>query len=133
MGCYDRAELCETFGCYILNELNGAIRKESTGLDRDDCLDILENIEAPEIERKHKNLVNAFKKSRLKITLKTNVTFADSVDVRLNLKEKIYYKPYRKQNSNPTCFKKYSNNPPNIIRDFKTYHLTKMYMKKLCL
>lgn len=112
MGCYDRAEACETFGCYILNKLSVAIRKESIGLDRDDGLDILENIEAPKIERKHRNLVNAFKKSRLKITLKTNVTFADSADVRLNLKEKIYYKPYRKQNSNPTCFKKYSKNPP---------------------
>lgn len=76
---FDRAEPCEIFGCYILNERSGAIRKESIGLDRDDSLDILENIEAPEIERKHRNLVNAFKNSRLKITLKTNVTFADSL------------------------------------------------------
>ena len=50
MGCYDRAEVCELVGCYILNQLSTVMRKELIGLYRDDSLDIMKNISGPEIE-----------------------------------------------------------------------------------
>ena len=50
MGCYDGAEVCELVGCYILNQLSIAMRKELVGLYRDDGLGIMKNMSGPEIE-----------------------------------------------------------------------------------
>ena len=49
MGCYDRAEVCELVGCYILNQLSTVMR-ELVGLYRDDSLGIMKNMSGPEIE-----------------------------------------------------------------------------------
>ena len=41
MGCFDGAELCELIGVYILHMLRTVMRKENTGLYRDDGPSIL--------------------------------------------------------------------------------------------
>ena len=54
MSCYDRAEMCELVGTYLLNQLKVIIAKESMGLHRDDGLRIFKNMSGPEVERKKK-------------------------------------------------------------------------------
>ena len=44
MDSYDRAEICELIGTYLVNQINNFISKESIGLIRDDELLIFKNI-----------------------------------------------------------------------------------------
>ena len=115
MGCNDGVEICETTGCYILHQLGSIINKNSCGLYRDDGLGIFENLSGPQIESKRKQIIKLFKSFGLNITIKTNLTSADFLDVRLNLKDGTY-EPYRKSSSNPLYIHKNSNHPTNIIR-----------------
>ena len=86
------------------------------GLYRYDGLGILKNLSGPDIERKRKLILKVFKNCGLNITIKTNSTSVDFLDVRFNLKDNTY-EPYRKPNSDPIYINKQSNHPPNIIRD----------------
>ena len=61
MGCYDGAEICELVGCYILNQLSTAMRKELVGLYRNDGLGIIKIMSETEIERKRKQIIKIFK------------------------------------------------------------------------
>ena len=116
MGCNDGAEICETTGCYFLHQLGSIVNKNSCGLYRGDGLGIFENLSGPQMESKRKQIIKLFKSFGLNIKIKTNLTSADFLHVRLNLKDGTY-EPYRKQNSNPLYIHKNSNHPPNIIRD----------------
>ena len=84
----------------MLNELSSVIKKDSAGLYRDDGLGILKNLSGPDIERKRKEIIKVFKNCGLNITIKTNLTSVDFLDVRFNLKDNTY-EPYRKPNSDP--------------------------------
>ena len=125
MGCNDGAEICETTGCYILRQLGSIINQNSCGLYRDDGLGTFENLSGPQIESKCKQIIKLFKSFGLNITIKTNFTSVDFLDVRLNLKDGTY-EPYREPNSNPLYIHKNSNHPPNIIR-----HIPKSISKRL--
>ena len=116
MGCYDGAEVCELVGCYILNQLSTVMRNELVGLYRDDGLGIMKKMSGPEIERKRKQIIKIFKDCGLNITIKTNLTSVDFLDIRLNLRDNTY-QPYRKPNSEPIYINKSSNHPKNIIKD----------------
>ena len=116
MGCYDGAEVYEIVGCFMLNELSSFIKKDLAGLYRDDGLGILKNLSGPDIERKRKEIIKVFKNCGLNITIKTNLTSVDFLDVRFNLKDNTY-EPYRKPSSDTVYINKQSNHPPNIIRD----------------
>ena len=105
MVCYDGAEICELVGCYILNQLSTVIRKELVGLYRDDGLGIMKNMAAQEIERKRKQMIKIFKDCGSNITIKTNLTSVDFLDIRWNLRDNTY-QPYRKPNSEPIYIKK---------------------------
>ena len=52
----------------------------------------------------------------LNITIKTNLTSVDFLDIRLNLRDNTY-QPYRRPNSEPIYVNKSSNHPKNIIKD----------------
>ena len=119
MGCYDGAEVCELVGSYILNKLTTIMNIKDVGLYRDDGLGIFKNKSGPEIEKTKKGIVRIFKDCGLKITVKTNQTSVDFLDVRFDLKENTY-KPYRKPNNNPIYINKQSNHPPNIIKQLPT-------------
>ena len=47
MGCYDRAEVGELIGTYLLNQGKVAIAKENMGLYIDDGLGIFKNMSRP--------------------------------------------------------------------------------------
>ena len=49
MGCYDRAEVCELVGSFILNKLTSTINRSDIGLYRDDGLWIFQDILKPEV------------------------------------------------------------------------------------
>ena len=116
MGCYDEAEVCELVGCYILNQLSAVMRKELVGLYRDDGLDIMKKMSGPEIEQKRKQIIKIFKDCGLNITIKTNLTSVDFLDICLNLRDNTY-QPYRKPNNESICINKSSNHLKKIIKD----------------
>ena len=65
MDYYDRAEICELIGTYLLNQINNVISKESIGLIRDDELLIFKNMSVLEVEKKKEDLIRTFKTNRL--------------------------------------------------------------------
>ena len=111
MGCYDGAEVCELVGIYILNKLSNIIDKDSIGLNRDDGLGVFERLSGLQIERKRKNIIKVFKMCGLSITVITNITSVDFLDVTFNLKRDSY-QPFRKPNNEPKYIDISSNHPP---------------------
>ena len=65
MDCYDRAEIYELIGTYLLNQINNVISKESIGLIRDDELLIFKDMSFLEVEKKKVDLIRTFKTDRL--------------------------------------------------------------------
>ena len=57
IGCFDRAELCERIGIYILMKLQSALRKDNAGLYRDDGLGVTKELPDPEKEKKRKQII----------------------------------------------------------------------------
>ena len=68
MDSYDRAEICELIGTYLVNQINNFISKESIGLTRDDELLIFKNMSFLEVEKKKEDLIRTFKTDRLSTT-----------------------------------------------------------------
>ena len=65
MDSYDRAEICELIGTYLVNQINNFISKESIGLIRDDELLIFKDMSFLEVEKKKVDLIRTFKTDRL--------------------------------------------------------------------
>ena len=65
--------------------------------------------------KEKKEIIKIFKSFRLSITVTTNVTSANYLDVNFDLTEDIC-KPYRKPNDEPVYVNRHSNHPPNIER-----------------
>ena len=89
--------------------------QNNVGLYREDGLGIFRNLSRPNIERKKKEIIRIFKNFGLSITVTTNVTCADYLDVNFDL-TKYIYKPYRKPNDEPVYINRHSNHSPNIVR-----------------
>ena len=81
------------------------------------------NLSGPQADRKQ--MINLFKKFNLKITIETNLTITDFLDVTLDLQKNIYY-PYIKPNNETLYIHAQSNHPPSIIRQ-----LPKMISKRV--
>ena len=89
--------------------------QNNVGLYRDDGLGIFRNLSRPDIERKKKDIIKMFKSFGLSVTVTTNVTSANYLDVNFDLTKDIY-KPYRKPNDELVYIDRHSNHPPNILR-----------------
>ena len=89
--------------------------QNNVGLYRDDGLGIFRNLSRPDIERKKKDIIKMFKSFGLSVTVTTNVTSANYIDVNIDLTKDIY-KPYRKPNDELVYIDRHSNHPPNILR-----------------
>ena len=68
MGSYDRAEICELVGLYLLKPLSTVIGKSSVGLYRDDGLAAINNANGPKLDRIRKDINELFKEG-LSITV----------------------------------------------------------------
>ena len=116
MGCHDGAEICELVRTFVLNKISLIMREQNNvGLYRDDGLGIFRNLSRPNIGRKKKKIIKIFKSFGLSITVTTNVTSANYLDVNFDLTKDIY-KPYRKPNDELVYIDRHSNHPPNILR-----------------
>ena len=73
---------------------------------------IFRNLSRHNIDRKKKEIIKIFKSFGLSITVTTNVTSANYLDVNFNLTKDIY-KPYRKPNDEPVYINRH---PPKIVR-----------------
>ena len=61
IGSYDKAELCELVGLYILDILTKEFGHDKIGLYRDDGLGCFQNLSGPKSEKVNKKLCKIFK------------------------------------------------------------------------
>ena len=115
MGSYDRAEVCELVGLYILDILTKKFVHNKIGLYRDDGLGCFQILSDPEPEKVKKKLYKIFKQSGLSSTVECNLQITDFLDVTFDLRTDKYY-PYRKDNNQLLYINKQSNHPPTIIK-----------------
>ena len=99
MGSFDGAEVCELVGLYLLERLSDFLGKSEVGLYRDDGLAVVHNANGLKMDSLRKKIVALFQGEGLSITIDTNLTETDFLNVTLNLSNKTY-KPYRKPNNN---------------------------------
>ena len=96
MGGYDRAEICELVGIYILSRLSQRIKKENSRLCRDDGLTIIRNANGKQTDKTRKDIIKIFKEIRFKIDIKTNLKQADFLDVTFDFNAT--HRPLEKEN-----------------------------------
>ena len=125
MGSFDGAEICEIVGIYLMNELSKILKKENIGLYRDDGLAVIKTHSGRQIDVIRKKIIEVFKSNGLQITIETNLTITDFLDVTLDLNRATYY-PFRKPNDTPLFLNKKSNHPPGTIK-----HLSESVSKRL--
>ena len=113
-GSYDGAEVCELVGLFMLSLLTKKFGKDCVGLYRDDGLAVLPQ-SGPMAERARKDIIAIFDSEDLQITVETNLTKTDFLDVNFDLKNDKYY-PYRKVNNNPLYINAKSNHPPAVLK-----------------
>ena len=90
MGCHDGAEIFELVGTYILNKISPIMQEQNNvGLYRDDGLGIFRNLSRPYMERKKKEITKIFKSFGLSITVTTNATSANYLEVNFDLTKDI--------------------------------------------
>ena len=82
-GSHDGAEVCEPVGIYLLGQLSNIIYKENIGLYRDDGLSAIENANELKLDRLRKDVIAISHNEGLKITIDTNLTTTDFLDVTL--------------------------------------------------
>ena len=90
--------------------------KENVGLYRDDGFAAINSCSGPVLDRTRNNIIALFKKEGLNITIETNLTETDFLDVTFNLVTEKYL-PYGKRISNLLYINAKSNHPPTIIKD----------------
>ena len=108
MGSYNRAEICQLVGIYILTRLAAIIRKSDCGLYKDDGLVIVRNVNGHQIDRTRKSIIKIFKDFGFNIDIETNSKVVDFLDIIFDLKIGIY-KPYKKPNDRLLYINKSSN------------------------
>ena len=107
MGCYNGAEDCEILESYLWNLLGNILDKDLT---------IVTNLCGPEIERKRKAIIKLYKECGLNITIQTNLTIVNFLDVEMNL-DTGTYRPYRKPDNKLAYINRKSNHPPTMIKE----------------
>ena len=100
MGAYDRTEVCELVGSFLLYALSLKYNKTNIGLHRDDGLAVFRFFKSS---------------SDLKLIIKCNLNIADFLDVTLNFTHSTY-KPYHKPNDENCYIHKESNHPTSITK-----------------
>ena len=85
MGSYDRAEICELAGVFIVNHLGKTFGKENIGLYRHDGLAIIKNKSARLADKTRKDLYKVFEQFDLRITAEANLHVVNFLDVTFDL------------------------------------------------
>ena len=90
VGVYDRAEVCELVGTYMLNLLSREYNKNDFGLYRDVGLVVLKNKSGSQSEQAKKNIQKIFKEDGLDINIQCNMKIVNYLDVTFNLNDGTY-------------------------------------------
>ena len=85
MGTYNGAKVCELVGTLILSTLANSIPKENCSLYRDDGLIVMRNENGLKTDRITKGVFIILKVISFEIEIKTNLKFADCLDITCNL------------------------------------------------
>ena len=115
MGSYDGAEVSELVGLFILNRLKDRFG-EDVGLYRDDGLAVINTKSGRLCDKERKELIRIFDDFGLKITVLTNQTRTNFLDLTFDLTNGTY-RLHRKPNDEPLCISSSSNHPPCIIHE----------------
>ena len=115
MGSYDRAEVCDLVGLFVLNTLAEKFGKDNIGLYRDDGLAVIKGTSGRLADKSRKDLCAIFKKFGLRITAEVNHQVVNFLDITFNLRDEEYL-PYRKPNNDTLYIDSRSNHPPAIIQ-----------------
>ena len=115
MGSFDGAEICELVGILLLNELTNLLGRENVGLYRDDGLAIMDKATGPRLDKMRKDIIALFQQHGLKITIDTNLSTVEFLDVAFDLHRNRYY-PHRKPNDPPLYINASSNHPKSILK-----------------
>ena len=115
MGSYHGAEVCELVGLFLLHDLSNLIGKNNVGFYRDDGLAVVDNASGPQMDKIRKQMHDIFRKHDLIITIETNLSATDFLDVSFNLSQNTY-SPFRKPGNKPLYINSKSNHPPAIIK-----------------
>ena len=100
----------------MLSLLGKRFGEENVGLYRDDGLAVLKNTSGPQTDRARKDLIKIFQDNGLKITVETNLSRVDFLDVTfVNLTDGTFY-PYRKSRSTTLYINSDSNHPHTITK-----------------
>ena len=99
-GLYNGADVHELVGIYLLGKLSNIIDKKKTGLYRDDWLSVIGNANGLKLDRLRKDVIAILHNEGLNITIDSNLTTTDFLDVTLDLFLG-KYSPYRKPNDCP--------------------------------
>ena len=116
MGCFDRPDVCELVGNYILQQLSQLFEHHSVGLYKDDGLAVLKGLLGPETERVNKKVINVYKVCARKITIKTNLHIVNFLGITFDLRNHTY-QPCRKPDNHSVYINKSSNLPKTILRE----------------
>ena len=96
--------------------MNERFPELDTGLYRDNGLNFLKHTPKTILERLKKDIFKMFKEELgLKITLDTDLTVVNFLDITLDLHGEKFY-PYRKPNDFPMYIHKQSNHPPHVAK-----------------
>ena len=116
LGAPDGAETCELVGLHILDQIRTEFPDLNMGLYRDDGLACHEIKPGPELEKMKKKIIKIFKANNLKITIETNLSQVNFLDVTFDIKRDKYW-PYKKPNDATLYIHKDSNHPKNVIKE----------------
>ena len=116
MGSYDGAEVCELVGLFLLQKINNILGNNNSGLYRDDGLAITRKCSGPQLERIKKKIIKLFQSFDLKITVESNLSQVNFLDITFNLNSNKFW-PFRKPNDIPLYIHAKSNHPPSIIKE----------------
>ena len=115
MGAYDRAEVCELIGIYMLYLIGKKYDSNNTGLYRDGGLAVLKNVSGPASEKIKKHSQYLFKQKGLQIIVEHHLKVVNYLDATFNLIDGSY-RPYRKPNDETHYIHIQSDHPPSITK-----------------
>ena len=115
MGSYDRIEVCELSGRYLLSKVAPLIDTKNVGIYRYGSLAVIHQANRPKMDRIRKDIIALFKSEGRSITIDTNLIKTDFLDVSFNLEMNKFF-PYRKPSNTPLYIYSDSTHPPSIIK-----------------
>ena len=117
MGSFDRAEICDLVGLFLLHDITKKFGNKFLGLYRDDGLAIIQSKSPRAAYKVRKKMHEIFKAQGLRITAEIHHQTVNFLDITLNLPDETYA-PYTKPNNVPLYVNRNSNHPPTISNKY---------------